>query len=79
LNQYLNLPLLPRDDSPFLWWKNLQAELPLLSKLALKYLSAPASSVGSERIFNIGGNLYEPTRNRLCPENGETLMFLHYI
>jgi hypothetical protein len=52
-------------------------KLPLLSKLALKHLSAPTSSVDSERIFSIDGNLYEPTRSRLCPENGETLMFLH--
>jgi hypothetical protein len=56
----------------------MHAELPLLSKLALKYLSAPVSSVESERIFSTGGNLYKPTRNRPCPENGETLMFLHY-
>jgi hypothetical protein len=54
------------------------AKLPLLSNLVLKYLSAPASSVESERIFSTGGNLYEPTRNRLCPENGENLVFLHY-
>jgi hypothetical protein len=56
----------------------MRAKLPLLSKLALKYLSEPASTVESESIFSTGDNLYEPTRNRKCPENGETLMFLHY-
>jgi hypothetical protein len=56
----------------------MRAELPLLSKLALKRLSTPASSAESEGIFSTGGNLYKPTRNRLCPENGETPMFLHY-
>ena len=46
--------------------------IPLLSKLALKYLSASPSSIESERLFSTGGNVYKPARNRLCPENGET-------
>lgn len=78
LDHYVSLPLLARGDDPFQWWKRTQETLPLLSKLASKYLSAPPSSVESERLFSTGGNVYEPTRNRLCPENGETLMFLHY-
>lgn len=78
LDQYLKLPLQQTNNDPFLWWKNEQETLPLLSKLALRYLSAPASSVESERLFSTGGNIYEPARNRLCPENGEILMFLHY-
>lgn len=78
LDKYLNLPLLLRTDDPFKWWKTAQETLPLLSKLASRYLSAPPSSVESERLFSTGGNVYEPTRNRLCSENGETLMFLHY-
>lgn len=78
LDHYVALPLLARSDDPFQWWKKTQETLPRLSKLASKYLSAPPSSVESERLFSTGGNVYEPTRNRLCPENGETLMFLHY-
>jgi len=78
IHHYLNLPLLGREENPFQWWSNSRETLPLLSKLALKYLCAPSSSVESERLFSTGGNIYEPTRNRLCPENGEMLMFLHY-
>ena len=78
LDHYVALPLLARGDDPFQWWKKTQETLPLLSKLASKYLSAPPSSVENERLFSTGDNVYEPTRNRLCPENGETLMFLHY-
>ena len=78
LDHYVALPLLARGDDPFQWWEKTHETLPLLSKLSSKYLSAPPSSVESERLFSICGNLYEPTRNRLCPENGETLMFLHY-
>ena len=76
-DHYIALPLFASDD-PFQWWKKTQETLPVLSKLASKYLSTPPSSVESERLFSTGGNVYEPTRNRLCPENGETLMFLHY-
>lgn len=78
LQDYLNLPLLPRHDDPFVWWKNSRETFPLLSKLALKYLSAPASSAESERVFSTGGNIYKPTRNKIYPKNGEVLMFLHY-
>ena len=78
LDHYVALPLPVRGDDPFQWWKKTQETLPLPSKLASKYLSAPPSSIESERLFNTGGNVYEPTWNRLCPENGETLMFLYY-
>ena len=75
LDQYLTLPTLQRSEDPFLWWKKTRETLPILSNLASKYLSAPPSSVESERLFSTGGNIYEPTRNRLCPENGELLCF----
>ena len=61
-----------------LWQKKRQETLPQLSKVASKYLSALPSSIESERLFSTGGEMYDPTRNRLCSENGETLMFLHY-
>ncbi|XP_023212487.1 zinc finger BED domain-containing protein 4-like [Centruroides sculpturatus] len=78
LETYLHLPLKQRHSDPFLWWRSSKELFPNLSELAMKYLSAPASSIESERIFSTGGNIYEPARNRLCPENGEILMFLHY-
>src|ERR1044072_8611640 len=48
LDQYLTLPTLKRSKDPLLWWKT----LPILSNLASKYLSAPPSSVESERLFS---------------------------
>lgn len=78
LNFYKQQPLLPKDGSVFKWWKIHQEKLPCLSILARKYLSCPPSSVESERVFSIGGNIYTPHRNRLSPEMGEMLMFLNY-
>ena len=52
--------------------------LPILAKLAKRLLSAPSSSVESERLFSIGGNIYTPKRNRLTAEHGEMLIFLYF-
>ena len=52
LDQYLTLPTLQRSEDPLLWWKKTQETLPILSNLASKYLSAPPSSVESERLFS---------------------------
>ena len=52
--------------------------LPMLAKLAKRLLSAPSSSVESERLFSIGGNIYTPKINRLTAEHGEMLMFLYF-
>ena len=49
-----------------------------LKKMALKYLTAPPSSIESERLFSAGGDIYEATRSRLKADNREYLMFVHY-
>ncbi|XP_029654935.1 zinc finger BED domain-containing protein 6-like [Octopus sinensis] len=79
LQNYLELDLIRRTDNIFTWWKNFTNIFPRLSKMALKYLTAPASSVESERVFSTGRNIYQPKRNRLLPENGEMMMYLHII
>src|ERR1700755_3399824 len=53
LDQCLTLPTLQRSKDPLLWWKKNQETLPILGNLASKYLSAPPSSVESERLFSI--------------------------
>lgn len=62
------------------WWKINFESFPLIgNKLLLqKYLSAPASSVYSERSFSEAGLVYEAKRNRLQPQNAEQLLFIHH-
>ena len=76
LIRYRSLPLLDMTENPFLWWKEHRVAMPYLAVLAAKYLSGPATSVDSERLFSDGGQIISNLRNRVTPENAETLMFL---
>ena len=76
--RYLTMEVEPKDGNPLQWWKDNMSLLPSLAPLARKYLSSPPSSIESERLFSIGGNIYSPHRNRLTADNGEMLMFLNY-
>ena len=58
--------------------QELVGRFPLVCQLAKKVLSAPASSVYSERLFSEMGNLYEKKRSWLRPYAAENLLFLHH-
>jgi hypothetical protein len=58
------------------WWSANEARFPLLSSAARRYLSPPASSVDSERVFSACGNVFSDKRTRLSPTNLERLVFL---
>jgi hypothetical protein len=49
----------------------------VLSKLARKYMAIPASSVPSEPIFSLAGNIVNKKRTMLSPENVNLLIFLN--
>nr|XP_047142890.1 zinc finger BED domain-containing protein 4-like [Hydra vulgaris] len=74
IDNYLSLPLLENKSSPFLWWSKCGMQFEKLKKMALKYLTAPPSSIESERLFSAGGDIYEATRSRLKADNGEYLI-----
>lgn len=76
LDKYLAQPLLSREENPLLWWRLHTKEYPKLTPLVLKYLSAPPSSVNSERLFSAAGRIYTENRNRLLPQNAEMLLFI---
>ncbi|XP_011707970.1 PREDICTED: zinc finger BED domain-containing protein 1-like [Wasmannia auropunctata] len=76
LSKYLMLPLSPRNEDPLTWWKTHILEYPNLKTLVLKYLSAPPSSVHSERLFSAGKLVYSDNRNRLSPKNADILLFI---
>ena len=75
---YLNLLELPalEEYDPYTWWLTNKNQYPILHKLAMKYLSIPATSVPSERLFSDAKNLITPQRTRLDSYLIDQLMFL---
>ena len=65
-----------QSGNAYAWWKENRSRFKPLSCLASKYLSAPPTSVPSERLFSIAGHIYDEKHNRLSPERAETLMFI---
>ena len=65
------------DVSPLSWWKANADRFPALASLAHKYLSIPATSTPSERVFSTSGIVVDKLRAALTAENVDTLTFLH--
>ncbi len=78
LRNYFSLPLEPRSSDPFSWWqKEGKRKFPHLFSLAMKYLSIPATSVPSERVFSAAGEVISKKRNRIGDNNARMLTVLH--
>ena len=77
VDRYLNMPIIDfKTGDPYLWWSQHHQEFPFLSKLARRYLSAPATSVPSEQVFSAAGDLHDEKRNRIMPELSQDLLFI---
>ena len=78
IQHYLNLPEFPalEEYDSFAWWATNRAQYPILYKMAMKYLSIPATSVPSERLFSDANNLVTPQRTRLDSSIINKIMFL---
>lgn len=66
LDEFLRLPTVKTKD-PLAWWQNNCRVYPMLHRMALDYLSVPATSTAVERVFSQGRQLLHFTRNRLAP------------
>ena len=76
VKKYICIDIDP-DQKPLLWWKQYSSQLPVLSKLAHKYLCIPATSVSSERAFSAAGHVINSKRSCLLPEHANMLVFWH--
>ena len=75
---YFSEPVIPPKENPLLWWKCNKHRFPVLARLAQAFLTAPPSSVQSERIFSTAGDVYGDHRARLLPDNADKLIFLKF-
>lgn len=76
LKHFLDSPVMPRCEDPLQFWKKNKDNWPQLHNLALKYLTAQATSVPSERLFSKAGSIITEKRNRLKPKNVNMLCLL---
>ena len=76
MSTYENLPACDSSVEVLNWWRNHKTMLPLLSKLARKYLGIPATSTQSERVFSAGGRVCSSSRTSLETGKVESLLLL---
>jgi hypothetical protein len=77
IKRYTEEPKCDRNSEPLKWWSLHAAQYPLLSQVARKYLSTPATTVPSERLFSAAGIIVNKRRASLLPENVDKLTCLH--
>jgi hypothetical protein len=64
-------------NNPLDWWRVHESDFPHLAKLWMKYLSIPATSAPSERVFSTAGLMIAKDRARLEASRANELVFLH--
>lgn len=76
IKMFIAEPLSPRNINIFEYWNS--SPFTNLIAVAIKYLSAPPTSVASEQLFSAAGQLYSDRRSNLHGVNAEKLLFCHY-
>ena len=67
-----------KSSSAMVWWSTHSKLYPNLATLAKQYLCIPASSMESERIWSLAGNILTKNGASLKAENLEMLIFVHH-
>lgn len=65
-------------NDPLRWWSTNKDKFPTLQKYAKRFLSAPPTSVYSERMFSEAGQIYDNLWTQLTPDHAESLLFLKH-
>ncbi|XP_035983843.1 zinc finger BED domain-containing protein 4-like [Fundulus heteroclitus] len=61
---------------PLMYWNSNRTRFPALARVARKYLTAPCTSVDSERLFSAVSHVIDEKRNRIHCDNAEMLIFI---
>ena len=61
-------PDLKMKDNSLIWWKMNMSRFKLVGRLAQMYLTVPATSVSSERVFSTAGDIVTAHRANLKPK-----------
>lgn len=77
VRHYLELEQPNRWENPLPFCSQHKHVIPEIYSLQKKYLSLPATSVPSERLFSTAGQVANDRRNRLKPKNVNNILFLH--
>jgi hypothetical protein len=75
ITSYIQLAVEQKTTNPLEWWKS-KENLPVLQDIAKKYLSVPATSVPSERLFSDAGIHLSAKRTCLSPNLFSKMLFL---
>ncbi|XP_029458251.1 zinc finger BED domain-containing protein 4-like [Rhinatrema bivittatum] len=76
VKSFLSEPVQSMDTDPLRYWAQKASMWPELAIVAQHFLSCPPTSVQSERVFSITGNIVSPHRARLSPDLVEQLVFI---
>jgi hypothetical protein len=78
VGRYKSQASISLSECPLIWWKERQADFPLLSQSARVWLCIPStsSSVPSERVFSTAGDIVTAQRSALSGDNVDKLIFL---
>lgn len=76
VTNYKSETLIELKSDPLEWWCQNEKKYPLMARAAKKYLCIQATSVASERIFSVAGDIVSKQRASLTAENVDILIFL---
>ena len=76
IRSYQRMAKVGQTADPLMFWQKVQPQMPELTMLSMRYTVVQATSVASERIFSIAGDIVRAERSRLEPEQVDALIFL---
>ena len=77
VNAFLIETEIANDIDPLMWWKEKRLNFPNVARVARKWLSVPATSTPSERVFSICGLVDTAKRSKLLGESIQKQVFLY--